>query len=213
MPSSSLCRQKRAFLVFLFSLLVCPPLEAQYLLGPGDVLEVLVWKYEDLSRVIAVDSDGTITVPLVGSIQAAAKSTREVRESITKELAKHITNPQVTVMIREYINNRVSVLGMVNRPGEYPIFGKTKHLLQILAMAGGLAPHAASNRVRIMRSEKEILVNVKKLLKIQGGVPIVLRPGDVVFVPKKKFDPNTIWKIVAAGGSAALIYRAFVLEK
>jgi len=214
MSKSSLYRHKKAFLAFLFSFLVCSPLEAKYLLGPGDVLEVLVWKYEDLSRVIAVDSDGTITVPLAGSIKATNKSTREVREAITKRLADHITNPQVTVMIKVYVNNRVSVLGMVNRPGDYPIYGETKHLIQILALAGGLAKHAAQKRVRVIRSNQEFIVNIKTLLDGKSSaLPFAIRPGDVIFVPKKRFDLNTIWKVFAAGGSAAIMYRAFVLEK
>jgi len=189
------------------------PLQAKYLLGPGDVLEVMVWKYEDLSRVIAVDSDGTVTVPLAGSVSAEGKTTSQVREAITQKLSKHITNPQVTIIVKEYVNNLVSVLGMVNKPGQYPIHGEANRLLHMLAMAGGTRPNARTRAVRILRHGRELRVNVEKLLKDPALDYVLLRPGDVVFVPKKPFVYPSIWQVVTGGASVAFIWRTFALRK
>ena len=126
------------------------PGRAAYKIGAQDVIEISVFKVPDLSKSIQVSEAGTINLPLVGEILAAGKTAREIERNLTKLLGeKYLQNPQVTVFIKEYNSQRITVEGAVKKPGVFPIRGNLS-LLQAVAMAQGLE-EISDNTVLIFR--------------------------------------------------------------
>lgn len=121
-----------------------------YKIGPLDVLEVSVFKVPDLSKTVQVADSGTINLPLVGEVPAAGLTAQEVERDLTKKLgSKYLQNPQVTVFVKEYNSQRVTVEGAVRKPGVYPIRGSST-LLQMIATAEGVT-ELADNDVAVFR--------------------------------------------------------------
>lgn len=159
----------------------------QYLLQPGDVLAVSVWKEEDLSSEVIVRPDGKITFPLVGEANAAGDNVESLRLFIAEKLAKYISDPVVTVSIRQLAGNRIYVIGQVNRPGEFPIL-RNVDVMQALSMAGGTATYASLNNIKVLRRENGKLRSISfKYADVEKGKNleqnIILKAGDVVVVP------------------------------
>lgn len=161
--------------------------DSGYRVGPEDVLEISVWKEEGLQKEVLVRPDGGLSFPLVGEIQATGKTAEEIREEVTQRLQRFISGPVVSVSVRKIVNNKIYVMGKVNRPGEY-LTGHFLNVLQVLSMAGGLTPYAAENKIKILRKEGgSERVYPFEYGAIQRGEKleqnITLRPGDVVLVP------------------------------
>lgn len=128
------------------------PGNTAYKIGPQDVLEISVFKVPELSRSVQVADAGTVNLPLVGEVPAAGMTAREFERELTQKLgAKYLQSPQVTVYVKEYNSQRVTIEGAVNKPGVYPIRGKTS-LLQFVAIAGGLSPASDSSNVVVFRN-------------------------------------------------------------
>lgn len=123
-----------------------------YRIGPLDVLDVAVFQVPDLTRTVQVDAAGQITLPLVGSVPAAGKSVAELQTDVADKLrARYLQSPEVTIAVKEYASQKVTVDGSVTQPGVYPITGRTT-LLQALAMAKGTDGLANEKRVVIFRT-------------------------------------------------------------
>ena len=128
------------------------PGNSAYKIGPQDVLEISVFKVPELSKTVQVADSGTINLPLVGEVPASGKTAQEIERNLTKKLgAKYLKSPQVTVFVKEYNSQRVTVDGAVKKPGVYPIRGETS-LLQVVAMAEGLDSNRASSDVVVFRT-------------------------------------------------------------
>jgi polysaccharide export outer membrane protein len=160
---------------------------ASYLIGPGDVLQISVWKEEGMDQQILVRPDGEITFPLVGEVQAGGLTTRMLSDAIIEKLKKYIPSPNVTVSVLQAISNKVYVIGKVNRPGE---FSATAYMdvLQALTMAGGLTPYADSDEIKIIRrtetGTKMKLFDYDEVISgEQLEMNIILKAGDTVVVP------------------------------
>lgn len=158
-----------------------------YILQPGDVLSVAVWKEQDLTQDVIVRPDGRVTFPLVGEITAAGTSLESVRTSIANGLKKYIPDPVVTVSASQLTGNRVYVIGKVNRPGEFPIL-RNVDVMQALSMAGGTSTYASLNNIKILRRENGKLRAIPfEYGKVEKGKQleqnIILKAGDVVVVP------------------------------
>jgi polysaccharide export outer membrane protein len=122
-----------------------------YKIGAQDVLDITVFKVPELSRSVQVADAGTVNLPLLGEVLAAGKTEREFERELTWKLgAKYLASPHVTVIVREYNSQRVTIEGAVAKPGLYPIRGKTS-LLQFIAMAGGTDAAVASSDVAVFR--------------------------------------------------------------
>ena len=122
-----------------------------YRIGPLDVLDISVFQAPELSKTVEVADNGTIDLPLLGETPAAGKTAHELQRDLNSRLgAKYLQNPQVTVMVKEFNSNRVTVSGAVKSPGVFPYKGET--LLQFVTMAGGLAPESNS-MVLVLRTE------------------------------------------------------------
>jgi polysaccharide export outer membrane protein len=131
-----------------------PATVMEYEVGSGDVLEVNVFGNDDLSRIPTVQTNGAISLPLLGEVQVAGLTVGEVQRKITNLLAKdYLVNPQVEVKVREYQSQFVSVVGEVNSPGRKPIRGRMR-LIDMLIEAGSFKP-SASGQVMITRTDGE----------------------------------------------------------
>src|SRR5260370_42125944 len=118
---------------------VSPTVGQEYTIGPRDVLGITVWGQADLSRDYGVDPDGFIPFPLIGRVKAAGSTPKELATQLTELLGKdYLVNPQVIVAVKEYLSQKVQVLGAAEKPGVYYLTGPTT-LLKILAMPGGCA--------------------------------------------------------------------------
>lgn len=124
---------------------------SDYRVGAQDQLEVTVFQVPDLNRTVRVNSAGQISLPLIGGLLAGGRTVQELEQEIAAKLeAKFLQNPQVTVVVKEFTSQRVTIEGAVNKPGIFPLTGRTS-LLQAVAMAGGLAPLANPQGLVIFR--------------------------------------------------------------
>jgi polysaccharide export outer membrane protein len=159
----------------------------EYLLQPGDMLMVSVWKEADLSSEVLVRPDGGITMPLAGDVPAAGHSVEEVRAAIDERLRKFIPDPSVTVMVKQTLGNQIFVIGKVNRPGPYPIV-RPVDVMQALSLAGGMTPFASADHIRVLRRDGQHQTTMSfRYSDVERGRDlqqnIVLRSGDTVVVP------------------------------
>ena len=157
-----------------------------YLIGPNDVLNIFVWREEDLTRDITVMSDGKISFPLIGNVVAEGKTVAQLRDDITTKLKSYIDTPEVTVIVNAS-SRRIYTIGNVNAPGPYPLAANMT-VLQALSTAGGFAEWADTKNIVIIRRSKGKEVqhpfNYKEFIsgkKIEQN--IVLQPNDTIVVP------------------------------
>jgi polysaccharide export outer membrane protein len=130
---------------------VATPGNNAYKIGPADVLDVSVFKVPDLSKTVQVADDGTINFPLVGEVLAGGRTAHQVERDLADKLgAKYVRSPDVTVLVKEYNSQRVTVDGSIKKPGVYTLKGKTT-LVQVLAIAEGVNYDVASGDVIIFR--------------------------------------------------------------
>lgn len=168
------------------------PLPKEFLLGPEDVVEVTVWRNQDLSRVVNVRPDGMISLPLIGDVRASGLTAAQVAETISKRLAEYKENPSVSVSVKEINSYYVYVVGEVMRPGKYPL--KTyATVLQGISLAGGFTQYASKNSMAVMRNvggesgigrQIRIPVRYDDLVSGKGQVGnFRLLSGDTIVVP------------------------------
>ena len=159
-----------------------------YVIGANDTLAINIWKEPDVSRSVPVRADGKISLPLVGELQAAGQTPRQLEQEITKRLQSYISEPEVTVIVTESKSQKFNVLGMVVRPGTYLLNGSTT-VLDAIAMAGGFKDFAKKKSIYVLRSnadgtQKRIPFNYKEVIK--GTNPeqnVKLLAGDTLVVP------------------------------
>jgi polysaccharide biosynthesis/export protein len=166
------------------SISAVPP---EYQVGPEDTLDISVWKEDGLSKNVLVRPDGGISFPLVGEVQAAGKTARQLQQEIELRLTKYIAQPVVSVTVTRIAGNRVYVIGKVNKPGEY-VAGRYLNVMQALSLAGGLTPFAAENDIKVLRKVggKDLVFpfsysEVRKGYNLEQN--ITLKGGDVIVVP------------------------------
>ena len=166
--------------------------EPDYLLGPGDVLEISVWGYEELHHpALVIRPDGKIGFPLLVEVEAAGLTPAQLNQKLTTALAKYIVDPKVTVNVTKFRKTRVYVLGEVNRPGLCEIENE-HNLLDAIGAAGGFTKAADKKRVYLVRkgqTHQYTIVNLEKLMK-KGDLTQnhQLSEGDVVFLARRKAD-------------------------
>ncbi|MFH1063130.1 MAG: polysaccharide biosynthesis/export family protein [Candidatus Omnitrophota bacterium] len=170
-----------------------PESTPEYILDVSDVIEVVVWRNEDLSRIIKIRPDGRISLPLAGEIKASGLTPQQLSDVIAATLErKYILNPQVSVIVQKVDSKSILVLGMVNKPGQYNVSEKIT-AMQSIAKAGGNAPFAHMESVLVVRnpySIKPAIYNIDLQSALDKGKfknDMVLQPGDVVYVPKSFF--------------------------
>jgi polysaccharide export outer membrane protein len=159
-----------------------------YVIGADDVLSINVWKEPDVSRSVTVRSDGKISLPLVGELQASGETPRQLEQDITKRLQSYISEPEVTVIVTESKSQRINILGMVVRPGTYMLTGSAT-VLDAIAMAGGFKDFAKKKSIYVLRAgpdgtQKRISFNYNEVIKgVNPEQNIKLMPRDTLVVP------------------------------
>jgi polysaccharide export outer membrane protein len=155
--------------------------EAEYRLGPEDVVEVSVYGAEALSRTIPVRPDGRISLPLLGDVEATGRTAGELSRELTERLAPFVREPHVAVIVREINAPRVYVIGEVERPGAYPLRGRLD-VIQALALAGGFGDFADRDGIVLIRGGKRMIVDYDDLVDAKAAIPL-LGAGDTIYVP------------------------------
>ncbi|MCB1507186.1 MAG: polysaccharide export protein [Hyphomicrobiaceae bacterium] len=187
------------------------PGSSAYKIGPLDLLEISVFKVAELSKSVQVADVGTINFPLVGEVQAAGRTPQEVERDLTKKLgAKYLQSPQVTVLVKEYNSQRVTVEGAVKKPGVYPLRGPTT-LLQSIALAEGLDKATASGDIVVFRSTAGKRAAARfEIDAIRSGTSEnpTLVAGDVVVVADSAIKTafSNFMKAIPAAGAFALFF-------
>jgi polysaccharide export outer membrane protein len=169
---------------------------AEYVAGPQDVLNIVVFGEGDLTKTVSLDADGTFDYPYIGRVKAGGLTARAIGEEIARRLRNFYVNPQVTVEVAKFRSQNIFVFGQVHAPGQYPLSGNMS-VLQALAAAGSPTPGAASYVVisrpagsgpKLPREEPgggtSLRVTLRELQSGQLPDGFALRDGDTVTIPK-----------------------------
>ena len=164
-----------------------------YLVGPGDSVNIIVWRNPDLSMSVPVRPDGKITVPLVEDLPAMGKSATALARDIEKALAKYIRDPVVTVVVTTFVgpySEQIRVIGEATRPQTLP-YRQKMTLLDVMIAVGGITEFAAGNKATILRtSEGNRQYGVRLDALIRDGdvrANVEVKPGDVLIIPQSWF--------------------------
>jgi polysaccharide biosynthesis/export protein len=162
--------------------------DESFVIGADDILAINVWKEPDISRSVPVRSDGKITLPLIGELQAGGLTPGQLQMEIATKLKSYISEPEVTVMVQEVKSQRFNVLGQVAKPGSYLLANSAK-VLDAIALAGGFRDFAKKKSIYVLRRTPDggqvrlpfNYADVIKGKKIEQNVE--LKPHDTVVVP------------------------------
>lgn len=166
----------------------------EYQIGPGDTLQIYVWRNPDISVTIPVRPDGYISTPLVEDIKAINKTPAQLARDIEKRLSKYIRDPVVTVIVTNFVgtyNKQVRVIGEATRPQALP-YRENMTLLDVMIAVGGLTDFASGNSAKLIRKignkTIEISLRLKDLLQ-DGDISANKRvlPGDILIIPQSIF--------------------------
>ncbi len=163
------------------------PPSNSYKILPGDILEVSVWREEDLQREVLIRPDGAFSFPLCGDISATNKTVVELQQELSQRLSRYISDPVVTVSVTQILGNKIYVIGQVKRPGDF-VVNPLVDVVQALSMAGGGTPFAKLNDIKILRrtngTQRAISFRYDEVSNGKNlSQNIVLQSGDVVIVP------------------------------
>lgn len=167
--------------------------ENEYIIGPGDTLEVFVWRNAELTTSVPVRPDGKISTPLVEDMIAVGKTPSQLARDIEVVLAEYIRQPQVNIIVSEAVStfSQVKVIGQVINPQSIP-FREGMTVMDAVLAVGGLSTFAAGNRAKLVRADgggqKEFKIRLSDLVN-KGDLSqnLALRPGDVIVVPESRF--------------------------
>jgi polysaccharide biosynthesis/export protein len=164
-----------------------------YVIGPGDSLNIIVWRNPELSMSVPVRPDGKVAAPLVDELVAQGKTSVQLARDIEKVLSKYVRDPVVTVLVSNFVgpySEQIRVVGEAARPQFLPYKSKMT-LLDVMIAVGGLTDFAAGNRATILRTgdgNKRYSVRIHDLIK-DGDVSanVEMRPGDILIIPQSLF--------------------------
>jgi polysaccharide biosynthesis/export protein len=170
-----------------------PPLrptraDDSFIIGPEDVLDISVWKEPDLTKQIPVRSDGKISLPLLGDIQAAGRTPLQLQMDITDKLKGYVEDPQVAIIVQQINSLKYNVFGEVGKPGSYVLNGGTT-IVDAIALAGGLKDFAKKRGIYVLRINSagvanRITFNYEDFIKGKNTKQnILLKPRDTLYVP------------------------------
>ena len=165
-----------------------------YLIGPGDSVNIIVWRNPEVSMSVPVRPDGKITTPLVEDLMASGKTSTELARDIEKALAKFIQQPVVTVIVTGFVGTygeQIRVIGQAAKPQALP-YRRDMSLMDVLIAVGGVTEFASGNKASIIRTvdgkTQKLAVRLDDLIK-QGDISAntYMRPGDVLVIPESFF--------------------------
>lgn len=165
-----------------------------YLIGPGDTINIIVWRNPEVSMAVPVRPDGKITTPLVEDLPAAGKTSTVLARDIEKALAKFIQQPVVTVVVTNFVGNyseQIRVIGQASKPQALP-YRRDMSLMDVMIAVGGTTEFAAGNRASLIRNvngkQQRFNLRLDDLIKdgdISANMP--MRPGDILVIPESFF--------------------------
>ncbi|MBC7908746.1 MAG: polysaccharide biosynthesis/export family protein [Rhodospirillaceae bacterium] len=166
---------------------------AAYVIGPGDALQVFIWRNPDLSAQVSVRPDGRITIPLIEDLVVAGKAPTDVAREIEKRLSEFVVEPKATVIMQNFVgplDRQIRVVGEAAKPQAIP-FRQDMTVLDVLIAAGGLTPFAAGNRAVIVRKVEgkgsdSYRIRLNDLIEdgdLSANVQVA--PGDILIIPQK----------------------------
>jgi len=164
------------------------PHDDGFIIGADDVLAVNVWKEPEISRAVPVRSDGKISLPLIGEVQASGNTPRQLEGEIAKKLENFISQPDVTVIVQEIKSQRFNVLGQVVKPGSYLLTNSTT-VLDAIALSGGFRDFAKQKSIYVLREKSDgtqvrLAFNYKDVIKGKNPAQnIRIEPRDTVVIP------------------------------
>jgi len=162
----------------------------QYVIGPGDFLQIVVWRNEELSTEIPVRPDGKISTPLVDDMVASGKTPSQLGSDMEAVLGEFLRTPEVSVIVTQQgTSNQIQVVGEVNTPQSVS-YHEGLRVLDVMVAVGGLNEFAAGNRARVIRptdnGQVDCHVKVKSLLDGDMSQNILVFPGDVLVIPETR---------------------------
>jgi polysaccharide export outer membrane protein len=164
------------------------PHDDSFVIGNDDVLAINVWKEPDISRSIPVRSDGKISLPLVGEVQATGRTPLNLEEDIAGKLKSYISEPEVTVMVQQINSQKFNVLGQVAHPGSF-VITNSPTVLDAIAAAGGFRDFAKTKSIYVLRenpdgTQARLFFNYKDVIKgVNSSQNVKLQPRDTIVVP------------------------------
>lgn len=167
--------------------------QSEYVIGPGDTLQIFVWQHPEVSVTIPVRPDGRISTPLVEDVVAVGKTPTQLARDLEGQIGQFIRTPSVSVIVTNFVgtfSNQVRVLGQAAQPQAIP-FRQDMTLLDVMIQVGGLSETAAGNRAKIIRrsggQETEIPVRIQDLIN-DGDTSknVAMQPGDVLIIPESR---------------------------
>ena len=164
------------------------PHDNTYIIGDDDVLSINVWKEAEVSRTVPVRSDGKISLPLAGEVQASGQTPLQLEKLLAAKLQSFISEPEVTVIVTEIKSQKFNILGMVNKSGTFPLTSSLT-VLDAIALAGGFRDFAKQKSIYVLRKnpdggESRLPFNYKEVIKGKNMAQnIKLQPGDTIVVP------------------------------
>ena len=173
---------------------VVKPGEYNYIIGPGDNVNIVVWHNPELSETIPVRPDGKISTPLVEDLQAAGKSPSHLARDLEKSLAKYIQDPVVTVIVTGFVgpySQQIRVIGQAAKPQALQ-YRENMTLMDVMIAVGGITDFAAGNKATILRrvngKSEQLNVRLESLMR-DGDVKanVQMLPGDVLIIPESYF--------------------------
>lgn len=204
MVRGGLRMNRKSLILFIFFLMICinsyvwagesaslsatgPDKLVDYTIGPGDVLDISVWKNSEMTKTVTVRPDGMISFPLIGEVTAKEKTVAELKKEMETKISRFIPKPVLSVLVQTINSMHIFVIGKVNKPGRFEL-NTNINVLQALSMAGGLNPFAKKNKIKIQRDLKGSTQiydfyydDVTKRGKIEQNIK--LQRGDVIIVP------------------------------
>ena len=165
----------------------------KYLIGPGDNLNIIVWRNPELSMAVPVRPDGKLTSPLIEDLVAIGKNPSDLAREIEKRLTRYIQDPVVTVVVNNFVgptSEQIRIVGSATRPSALP-YRQNMTVLDAMIAVGGITEYASGNRAVLIRASdrgRQYTLRLKDLLK--GGdvsANADLRPGDVIIIPEGWF--------------------------
>jgi polysaccharide biosynthesis/export protein len=177
----------RALIVAAATILVWTDAAAKpedYRIGAGDLLKIVVFDHDELSVDVRVSQTGNITFPLVGQVPVAGLSTRDTELLLARHLIEggFVKQPQISVLVSEYQSQKVSVMGQVTKPGQYPL-DASKKVLDVLALAGGVLNDTAADEATLVRADgSRAVIDLQTLFDGNPAVNFPVQDGDTVFI-------------------------------
>lgn len=184
---------------------VFPMHPGDYRIGSEDLLEIRVFDIPQFDHTVRVSEDGTISLPLIGSVQAKDLTKKQLEEKIAEQLSRYVHDPQVNIFIKEAESKKISVSGAVKKPGIYDMLSRQR-LLDMISKAGGFTDEVGKELYVYRNDEAEnrtrIPVDIEKLLYYgEPELNIEIQPGDVIFVPLEVFFKVYVNGAVKSPGS------------